>query len=176
MTHKEFDDHPEILHIELGALCGNFGQQYYAECFITEYRAEADLRALCAGGYHATVFECDAKHIPCGDNRFSKIIACNPYGYGFNDQEDGALLLKEFHRVLQPQGKMILIGSKHNGYCTPKKLKRSLKRFLDDYSHPGFQLTRHESPLPAGMSRYPFKASDGTPTRPDFLIELTCIK
>ena len=41
---KEFIDYPNTLHVELGAGCGNFGQKYHSECFLTEKRTETEVK------------------------------------------------------------------------------------------------------------------------------------
>ena len=112
---KEFNDNPHIVNIELGAGCGNFGQKYHPECFLTEKRTISELKRVC-NDFFVTVFSCDAHNIPCGDSRFNHIIMCNPNGYGFNDNENGILLLTELSRILINQGNVTILGTLNNPF------------------------------------------------------------
>jgi hypothetical protein len=128
IIHKEFNDNPHIVNIELGAGCGNFGQKYHAECFLTEKRTFTEVKLHCTN-FFATIFSCDAHDIPCGESRFNHVIMCNPYGYGFNDTENGLLLLSELSRVLINQGRIIILGAQSNKFAMPKRIERRVDEF-----------------------------------------------
>ncbi len=125
---KEFNDNFKIVNIELGAGCGNFGQKYHSECFLTEKRTLSELKQVCRD-FFVSIFSCDAYNIPCGENRFSDVIICNPYGYGFNDSEDGVLLLSELSRVLMNQGRVIILGATSNKFAMPSRIERRVNEF-----------------------------------------------
>jgi ubiquinone/menaquinone biosynthesis C-methylase UbiE len=112
---KEFNDNPHIVNIELGAGCGNFGQKYHPECFLTEKRTITEVKKACSE-FFVTVFSCDAHNIPCEENRFNHVILCNPNGYGFRDSEDGLLLLSELARILKNKGNVTILGTLNNSY------------------------------------------------------------
>ena len=78
---KEFNDNPKIVNIELGAGCGNFGQKYHSECFLTDKRMLTELKQVCSD-FFVSIFSCDAYNIPCGENRFSDVIYSTENGFG----------------------------------------------------------------------------------------------
>lgn len=173
---KEFIDYPNTLHVELGAGCGNFGQKYHSECFLTEKRTETEVKQICKN-YHVDIFSCDAYNIPCNDNRFKKILMCNPYGYGFNDTESGFDLLNEFARVLINKGMVIVLSTHTNSYAMPKRVLRRIDEFNTVSSTVKFNCQIHDIDCSLSYPNYKFFHVNGiTETSPTNQILLTCLK
>lgn len=123
-----FIDNKAIRNLEIGAGCGNFGKLYYAECYLTD--SDITLKKSCKICY--IDWFCDAHHLVWGEKRFDKIIICNPFGYGFRDEEDTETLMNELLRVLIGKGgQIIIIGATANPYCAPKRLKKYLSKYAE---------------------------------------------
>jgi ubiquinone/menaquinone biosynthesis C-methylase UbiE len=173
---KEFIDYPNIKHIELGSGCGNFGQQYHAECFLTENKTEADIKNICSN-YHVNIFSCDAYNIPCSENRFQKIIMCNPYRYGFKDTENGIPLLSEFGRVLTNNGIVIVLSTNTNGHAMPDRVFRRISEFNSESTSVQFKYEVQTIDCDISYPNYKFFHMNGiTETSPTNQIILTCLK
>ena len=128
MNQKTFPNDDSFTHLEIGAGCGNFGKNFYPKCYLTD--KDENLEGVCAVCY--IDWFCDAHELPWGNNRFDKIIICNPYGYGFHDDEGTALLLKELLRALKGKGsEIIMLCNVRNKYCNPKRVETRVKTFLE---------------------------------------------
>jgi hypothetical protein len=119
-------DDPSILNIELGAKCGNFGKLFFPACYLSDKDEEAV--ADCGQAY--LDLYCDAYVLPWPENRFSKIIMCNPYGYGFGDKDTSSRILEEFGRVLSNGGEVIIIANRINKWGAADKIKKMLASFV----------------------------------------------
>ncbi|MCC5944080.1 MAG: class I SAM-dependent methyltransferase [Bernardetiaceae bacterium] len=119
-----FED-TDIKHIELGAGCGNFGKQFFPPCYLTD--ANKALLEQCQPCSLDCI--CEAQNIPCEKNRFSKVLICNPFGYGFYTAEQTKQLLDELVRVLESEGKIIVLGNQTNKYFKPSKLEKQIKSY-----------------------------------------------
>ncbi len=62
---------------------------------------------------------------------------CNPYGYGFDDNEKAECLLRELARVLVDDSQIIIVGSHRNSYCIPEIVKKR----VDDFSMDGVNMS-----------------------------------
>ncbi len=98
-------------NIEFGAGCGNFGQIFYPNCFTTDIH-DGSKCEICY-----IDFICDVMKPLSWENRFDIIVMCNPYGYGFKDNEDAHYLLGNLAKILKSGGKIIIIGNDTNQYC-----------------------------------------------------------
>jgi ubiquinone/menaquinone biosynthesis C-methylase UbiE len=74
---------------------------------------------------------CDAHSLPWSDDRFDKVIMCNPYGFGFNDEDQSQILLKEIIRVSKNGSQIIIIGHRANKYCAPERVKKRIAGVKD---------------------------------------------
>lgn len=170
---KEIADNPHILHLELGAGCGNFGQKFYPHCFLSDNESKSLLKANCKECYVTMTFP--AHNIPAPDNRFTKIIICNPYGYGFRDIEAGTDLLKEVHRVLQTNGKIILLGSKTNIYTNRVKIQKCLDNYHKQKNKDIFTINEKNIDASVDYKGHLFYFCDRkNTTSPTIQIELLC--
>jgi hypothetical protein len=173
---KEFTDKSNILHIELGAGCGNFGQKYHPQCFLTEHKTETELKNICKD-FYVTIFSCDAYNIPCSDNRFRKIIMCNPYGYGFQDVEYGLPLLQELARVLSNNGTVIVLSTHTNSYAMPERVSKRVNEFNAENNSVQFNCQMQEIDCNIEYPNHKFFHVNGlSETSPSNQIILTCLK
>lgn len=145
-----------ILHIEVGSGSGRFGDKFFADCFLTD----ADNKFL-----NFIDVLCPANQLPWEADRFSKIILCNPFNYGFIDSNEGKILLEEFCRVAKDSGEIIIIGRHSNPYCTEKQILRSIQKvtlyeldFQVDYNN--------ETQIKNSYLSHVFRKCDGEPTEP----------
>lgn len=174
LIHPDFLGNPQILHIELGAGCGDFGQKFYPECFLTDLKNSNDLRSAC--GRHYCTISCDAHAIPSGDNRFAKIIICNPYGYGFRDKKDSSRLLTELSRVSKDEAEIIIITTGSNTYSAPKRVESRITEFNAATNSASFSYESQEMDTANAYNGYHFRDCDGRVTVPKFKIILQCKK
>lgn len=121
-------DDKTIKHLEIGAGCGNFGKIFFPQCYLTD--KDDNLKENCDVCY--IDYFCDACELPWSDNRFSKIIICNPYGYGFRDDESTEKLMNEVIRVLSNDSELLLLCNNINTYCNPKRVKTRLTTYTQD--------------------------------------------
>ena len=121
-----FDKFAYIANIELGAGCGNFGNTYHADCFITDKEKVAELRKRC-GSAVASNIECDATDVPCKDSRFNLVIVCNPNGYGFKEAETAEKFLSELKRILISGGKVLILSNDTNPYAASARIKKRIE-------------------------------------------------
>lgn len=120
-----FVDDSSVLHIELGAKCGDFGKQFHAPCYLTDKDEEA-VRAC--NSHHIDVY-CDAHRIPWPDSRFKKVIMCNPYWYGFKDKPQAEALLNELGRVVENGGCVIVLASKTSPWGSNGRIRTRVEDF-----------------------------------------------
>lgn len=122
---KRSPDRQSVLHIEVGAGRLTFGRDFYSECFLTDNDEELETV------YRVTTLDeiCDAHSLPWPDNRFQKVIMCNPYDYGFRDPDQSENLLAELTRVLTDKGQIIVIGARTNPWCAPYRIEKGLRNF-----------------------------------------------
>lgn len=124
----EFTDDVKVLHIELGAGCGNFGTMFHPKCYTTD--VDDALMGVCKPLYLDRIV--DAFNLPWADNRFSKVLMCNPFGFGFDQVSTGCILIRELARVLKDESDIIIIGSNRNKYCRPDNIAKSVQEFSSD--------------------------------------------
>lgn len=173
MILKEFEDRLDTLNIELGAGCGNFGQIYYKECFLTDNESVTGLSKRCNNDFFANI-QCDAYNIRCQDGRFEKVILCNPYRYGFRDRDEAQTLFKELHRVLIDKGEVIVVTTNVNPYAVPDVIERELKIF--NSSGKRFEMLDTRINHTIEYKGYKFYTSSGQETYPSHKVVLTCLK
>lgn len=123
---SDFQDDPSVLHLELGAKCGDFGRLYFPSCYLTDL--DESLRGRCVP-FQIDVF-CSATSIPWPNDRFHLVIICNPWEYGFKDRENAMKLLNELTRVLVSGGRVLILSSKINPWGAADRVKER----VHDYS------------------------------------------
>ena len=129
MEEETFTDDKTYLNVELGAGCGNFGKLYYEKCYLTDN--DLELKSTCTTCY-IDVF-CSAYDLKWADDRFDKIIMCNPQGYGFKDNEMTHKLMTELLRVLNKEGgEIIIICGNISTYCNPRRVRTRVNTFLEN--------------------------------------------
>ena len=106
------DKYIDILHIEVGAGRGIFGKKYHPKCILTDNDNEL------VTVHNVTTLDCicDAHALPWSDERFDLVILCNPYYFGFREEDKGQMLLQELTRVLRNEGRVLIIGHRNNPY------------------------------------------------------------
>ncbi len=171
--HPLFTDNLQVVNIELGAGCGNFGQIYYPECFITDMETKSKLDEICTN--HFVTISCDARNIPCESNRFKNIIMCNPYGYGFKDRRDYTFL-NELYRVSLNEANIIILTSGVNRFATPDKVKIRIKDYNLEHSTTRFMFDYQEIDSEKDYEGYNFFTTNRRKTFPKFKIALKCLK
>jgi len=168
-------ENPDILNIELGAGCGNFGQEYYPDCFITDKKTQGELDNTCES-HSIQVFSCDAHNIPANSDRFQTIIMCNPFRYGFRDRGDYSLL-DELYRVAQDKGIVVILTNKSNPFSNPKKVKERVENYNGNNSTQRFTFDYQSIDAKKDYEGFAFLCFDGKrETTPTFKISLTCLK
>lgn len=158
------------MNIEIGAGVGCLGRTFYSPC------VEADIDRDLIGVESPSPIDlvCDAYYVPAIDNKFRFVIVCNPYDYGFV-RKKGTQLLRELVRIVESQGKIILIASSRNPYCQPQRIRKVVRSVTDET---GMEIGISVDDLEPA-SRYPdhrFRRLDGSSTIPDTQITLTVIK
>lgn len=173
MENKQFLDNKTFKNIEIAAGCGNFGKLYYDKCYLTD--KDTNLEKICkVRGLTCEVdLFCDANNLPWSDNRFERIIICNPFGFGFNEDESATLLLDELVRVSkQNKAKIILFCSKNNKYCNPERVKKRVNTYLNSKSPLQIIVEIQDLDTQKEYPNYTFYTSDGKQTLPHFKITL----
>ena len=66
LVHVDIAQNPDVINIELGAGCGDFGAKFYPDCFLTDQKLISDLKREC-DKCHVTIC-CDAHSIPSDKN------------------------------------------------------------------------------------------------------------
>ncbi|PWK27290.1 hypothetical protein LV89_01603 [Arcicella aurantiaca] len=147
-------DDKSYTNLEIGAGCGDFGKKFYPKCYLTDY--DANLRESCEL-CHIDWF-CDAHELPWGDNRFDTIILCNPYNYGFNDDDSTDKLMKELLRVLKvTNSKIILISTKNNKHCNPQRVSTRISAFCKKNNISNMNVSSEEIDCNSLYENYVFK-------------------
>src|SRR5262249_23043229 len=126
MSTVIFKDDKAYKNIELGAGCGNFGIIFYPNCYLTD--RDTTLMDSCERCF--IDYFCDAHNLPWASDRFDKIIMCNPYGYGFKDEDKSYGLLDELIRVSKDGCEIIIICNHTNLCCAPKRVKKRIDNYL----------------------------------------------
>lgn len=116
------NDDLTILHVEVGAGSGKFGEKFHKECYLTEIDSRHKKHVH---------YICSAMDLPWTDARFDLVIACNPFEYGFASLEAGKALLAEFLRVLRPPGRVLIIGHEQNPWCDIDQIQSTVQHFIE---------------------------------------------
>ena len=158
-----------FINIELGAGCGNFGEQYFPRCYTTE--VASNLNCDMAHIHHY----CSAYNTGLTSDRFTTVVMSNPFGYGFKEVENAQTLIDELYRLLQQNGKIVIICHETNRFCAPDRIE---KRLNDDL---GFIPIRRpilieEIDHAVEYPGFEFKQVSGVPTKPNRRITLDVIK
>ena len=112
-------------NLELGAGCGTFGTKFISDCLITEENEEI-WKTRCDQFF--IEYFCSACDTKLPDNYFGEIYACNPYGYGFLNDEESELFLKEIARIIKNDGKLVILSTGSSKYSNPVKVKRAVEK------------------------------------------------
>jgi len=163
-----FIDNKAYINLELGAGCGNFGATYHPKCYLTD--VDQTLKTTCSV-CHVHWF-CDARELPWSDNRFDKVILCNPYGFGFNDEEESQILLNEIVRVSKNGSQIIIVGSGVNRYCAPERVKKR----VNNCSAARFKFYEEDIDCAKEYKGFIFRMVDGTPTIPTKRMVIDVVK
>ncbi|MCP4697189.1 MAG: class I SAM-dependent methyltransferase [Gammaproteobacteria bacterium] len=129
-----------MINLEVGAGCGNFGKAYFHPCYLTDNAIKLIITDKC---YIDCL--CDAHKLPFRGNTFETIIMCNPYKYGFKEDDDAEMLLRELTRILKNAGEIIIICKHSNKYCTPKRVEKR----IGELSLPGVSIRFQEEHINA---------------------------
>lgn len=126
---------PDVRNIEIGAGCGEFGSQFYSECFLTDLKTKSK---DCLGSQAPLYFTADATKISdfVPANRFELIICCNPFQYGFKTPVEAFTILEQFNKILiAEKGIVRLIGrDKQNPNFNVGKIERFIKEFNEEHN------------------------------------------
>ena len=163
-----YPDNKSFLNLELGAGCGNFGATFHPQCYLTDN--DQSLITSCASCQ--VHWFCDAHSLPWSDDRFDKVIMCNPYGFGFNDENKSQELLNEIIRVSKNGSQIVIIGHKSNKYCAPERVKKRIESVKD------VQLTFTDEVIDSGTeyAGYSFRTLSGEVTVPTNRITIDVTK
>jgi ubiquinone/menaquinone biosynthesis C-methylase UbiE len=163
MQQKTFVDDKTFSNLEIGAGCGNFGKIYYPLCYLID--SDEELRSICEICY-IDLF-CDVNKLIWKNDRFDKIIMCNPDGYGFRDDEMTDKLMKELLRVLKGKGsKIIIICGKISSFCNPKRVTKRIATFLEKNKSVNLIVECQEINAAIEYNNYIFKQTLGDQTFP----------
>ena len=171
MESNAITDDKSVLHLELGAGCGNFGKIHYPKCYLTDY--DAALATICEKCY--IDYFCDAHNLPWKNNRFDKIIMCNPYGYGFLPSEERTKkLLTELLRVLKNKdSEIIVIGHKRNKYCSYKNIQITIDDFMNENKQLfNLEVVCDNPDFSVKYGNYIFRTIQGVETKPSHEIKI----
>lgn len=124
MQQTIFPNDPNVLHLELGAGCGDFGKRFYPLCYLTDI---PDFMDACSTN-HIDHY-CSATALPWGAARFKIVIMCNPYKYGFAGYDEAEELLDSIIAVLQNDGKVLVLSSERNPWGKPSNIQRQVKAY-----------------------------------------------
>lgn len=166
------DQLPLAENIEIGAGCGNFGSVFFPVCLLTD--SDTEIGERCPD--HSIDLFCSAAQIPVADSAFKLTILCNPWRYGFNDVNEGLVILAEMVRILGNSGRIIIIGSLANKYCAPRKVEKVVSA-ADSQIKAKLSLT--VTLIENSKNEYPdyvFRTTDGDETFPTVRIEINVAK
>lgn len=165
--YNQQEDDGLTKHLELAAGNGVFGKKYFPPCYATDIDAKKQ----------NIDFQCDAEKTNFPDNRFNKIIICNPHGFGFKKEEESLKLLNELTRILTVEGSIIIIGNdKKNVYCKVKNVEKQIAVFNQISKDICLEMS-YEGIIPEqAYNGYKFYQSDGViETVPDVKIVIKLI-
>jgi ubiquinone/menaquinone biosynthesis C-methylase UbiE len=166
-----FIDNSEFLNIELGAGCGNFGQLFFAKCYITD--SDETLKTRCEK--HHLDLTCSVVNMPMfKDDRFEHVLMCNPYHYGFKEVEDAQKLMDEVSRVLKDKGKVVIVCHDRNKFCAPNRVEKRLKELTVGKTVFSFKV----EDIDAGKEypKFQFRQTTGIETTPNKRITIDVSK
>lgn len=101
---------------------------------------------------------------------------CNPYMYGFRDDEQSIIFLDELYRVLTKNGKVTILTTKNNPYSTPKRVEKRIKNYNLGAEQEKFKISVETIDPSKKYPRAIFRCGGGKTTTPNYEILLTCIK
>lgn len=145
-------------NIEIGAGRGAFGVRFHPPCLATDIRLLPGIAVVT-----------DAKQLALRAETFSKVVICNPYGYGFRMGE-GMELMRELVRVLRPGGTIIVVGHSTNKYCQFARIVT----IAESLSGEGMSLAveRRDISPAQDFPGHHFRRVDGSTTVPDVEIRV----
>lgn len=169
-VRKTFVDDKSYNNIELGAGCGDFGQQYYPKCLITD--SDDQIKTRCDKNH--VHFICPAHKVPVSDGRFNHVIMCNPWGYGFQEMDEAEELMKEVMRILATNGRVVIVCNTTNKYCAPHKVKKKLAAM--EMIKGKYKLTEEDIDHTEAYPGYKFQKTCGFPATPNKKITIDVTK
>ena len=169
MLSKTFVDDKSFSNLEIGAGCGNFGKVFYPKCYLTDL--DEELQKNCKVCY--IDWFCDAHNLTWKNDRFDKVIMCNPHGYGFRDDEMTERLLNELLRVLKGKdSEIIIICGRRSSYCAPDRVQKRISSFLSKNSSISLRVEHQEIDASILYKDYIFKETLGDQTMPSSKITI----
>lgn len=175
LVHADIAKNPNVINIELGAGCGDFGAQFYSECFLTDNMPVTELKKQCKRC--SVTICCDAHAIPSSEDRFMIVIMCNPYGYGFNSPEQSTILLNELYRVAKDGAEVLILTTVNNKYSAPGRVETRIKNYNNQNNYIRFTYKCEAIDCEVKYPKYTFYNTDASKkTFPNHQILLKCHK
>ena len=174
MTNQEtFPDDANVLNIELGAGCGDFGKRFYAPCYLTELA-----QPTCPIFFIDHI--CDAHNLPWAKDRFIKVIACNPFGYGFIDEDSTTKLMDEISRVIITTGEILIISASRNQFGNYGNINIQIAKYRIKNPHLSITITQQANTNAAIKAIFPdyvfYQVNGKTVATPDQFIIIKITK
>ncbi|MBM3215112.1 class I SAM-dependent methyltransferase [Candidatus Poribacteria bacterium] len=103
--------------LEIGAGDGRFAEKYLPDAVVTDGDS---------GKAHNAGIDviCRAEELSFLDNAFQKVVAVNPYEFGFRDEQGATSLLTSVGQVLRQGGLFNIYASGANPHCQRAKVAR----------------------------------------------------
>jgi ubiquinone/menaquinone biosynthesis C-methylase UbiE len=169
---KIVQNYPDIKTIELGAGCGDFANTFYPSSFLTDLKQP---NINCKAAKNSYFFIADATQISqyVPNHRFTQIICCNPYNYGFKNEDDAFSILTEFNLILEPKcGIVRIIGRRGvNPFFNIPKIDRFIKLYNDEHKT-GFKINDQKD-LTDQYPSFKFTDAVGNEVYPNYEIILS---
>lgn len=164
MQQRNFIDSKSFSNLEIGAGCGNFGKIFYPQCYLTDN--DMSLSKSC-DTCHIDWF-CDVHDLTWKEDRFEHLIMCNPYKYGFINDESTEKLMNELLRVIKKTDTKIIMICRHdNKFCNPKRVKTRIAKYLEKNNRFKLTVDSYEIDSKTEYKDYIFRATDRNPTIPN---------
>lgn len=147
--HLDFPNNLQIKNIEFGAGRNFYGKKEYPQCYLTDLSYPDFLHFTETEDYRE-----DNSHFLDGlcnfytynfERTFNNIILCNPFNFGFNGLGNAKKFFDRAGDLLNIDGKINIIGSSQNPWCSKDSLDDYFLNEIEDYkSNHNFGLQTHE--------------------------------
>lgn len=136
--HPDFPNDSSVENVEIGAGKTAFGKKFFPNCYLTE-RMESPVSNLThftkLDDYNEEDANChfidhfsDLDGIVSNPKTFSHVICCNPYGYGFRSENSTVKILNAVGKILDIEGKLIILGNSSNPWADYKKARKNFSK------------------------------------------------